>query len=178
MKIINTREELLELFPKNSIGAEIGIFKGEFSKLILEKIKPSLFYMIDPWDGNIVSGDKNGNNITQIHGETFYVNHILPEFGFLPNTKILKHYSDVINLFPDNYLDWVYIDAEHSYFNVKNDLYNCLPKIKKGGIISGHDYNNTMFPGVVKAVTELCQNENLSISYLTEDGCPSFYIIK
>lgn len=178
MEIIKTREELLDIFPKNSIGAEIGIFKGEFSKLILEKITPKLFYMVDPWEGNIVSGDKNGENIISIQGESYYINHILPEFGFLPNTKILRHYSDIINIFPDNYLDWIYIDAEHSYFNVKNDLYNCFSKIKKGGVISGHDYNNNMFPGVVRAVTELCKDKNLNISYLTEDGCPSFYIIK
>jgi hypothetical protein len=178
MITIKTREELLDFFPKNSIGAEIGIFKGEFSKLILKKIQPALFYMIDPWEGNIVSGDKNGNNVISIQGELHYASHILPEFGFLPNTKILRHYSDIINIFPDEYLDWIYIDAEHSYFNVKNDLYNSFSKVKKGGIISGHDYNNDMFPGVVRAVTELCNDKQLSISYLTEDGCPSFYIIK
>jgi hypothetical protein len=178
MKTIKSRELLLNFFPKNSIGAEIGIFKGEFSQIILDTINPSLFYMVDPWEGNIHSGDKNGENMTNISGETYYIEHILPKFGFLKNIKILRNYSDVIQLFPNDYLDWIYIDAEHHYDYVKADLYNCYDKIKKGGIISGHDYNKDMFPGVVQAVTEFCIDKNLEISFITQDGCPSFLIIK
>jgi len=43
------RSELLNKLPKNSIGAEIGVDKGDFSELILKKINPSLLYLIDPW---------------------------------------------------------------------------------------------------------------------------------
>jgi hypothetical protein len=178
MKIIKDRETLLNLFPKNSIGAEVGIFKGDFSQIILDTINPSQFYMIDPWEGNIFSGDKNGENMSSISGEEYYIRNILPKFGFLPNTKILRNYSDVIKLFPNDHLDWIYIDAEHHYEYVREDLYNCYDKVKKGGIISGHDYNEEMFPGVVRAVTELCNDKNMSISFLTQDGCPSFLIIK
>ena len=51
-------------------------------------------------------------------------------------------------------------------------------KIKNGGYIFGHDYNQTMFRGVVNAVNEFCDENNLNISYMTNDGCPTFGIIK
>jgi hypothetical protein len=176
--IIETREKLLELLPKNSIGAEIGVFKGDFSKIILEIVTPQLFYLIDPWEGIIESGDKNGNNIEYIQGHSYYSNNIIKDFLFLPQVKILKHYSDVINIFPDEYLDWIYIDGAHDYTTVKSDLISSYPKIKNGGHIIGHDYSQHMFPGLVNAVNEFCFENNLEISYLTQDGCPSYLIVK
>lgn len=176
--LIKTREQLLELLPKNSIGAEIGVFKGEFSRIILQIINPQLFYLIDPWEGKIESGDKNGNNIEYIDGNSYYINNIIKEFLFLPQIKILKHYSHIINSFPNNYLDWIYIDGAHDYNTVKHDLTSSYPKIKQGGYIMGHDYTTNMFPGLVRAVDEFCLEYNLSIKYLTEDGCPSYLIVK
>ena len=51
-------------------------------------------------------------------------------------------------------LDFVLVDADHSYESVKNDLELWYPKVKNGGIICGDDFNRVHFPGVVKAVTE------------------------
>jgi len=178
MKLIETREELIKLVPKNSIGVEIGVFKGDFSKILLEIIQPQILYLIDPWEGKIESGDKNGNNIEYIDGNTYYANNIIKEFLFNPKIKILKHYSDIINLFPDIHLDWIYIDGAHDYTTVKNDLINSYSKIKQNGYIMGHDYTTNMFPGLVKAVDEFCLEYNLNIEYLTHDGCPSYLIIK
>lgn len=176
-KLIETREELIELIPKNSIGVEIGVFKGDFSKILLETIQPQILYLIDPWEGIIGSGDKNGNNVEQINGESYYVNNIIPQFLFIPQVKILRHYSDIISLFPDNYLDWIYIDGLHEYPFVKHDLEASYNKLKSGGYIMGHDYNSS-FPGVVSAVDEFCTKNNLNIEYLTQDGCPSYLIMK
>ena len=176
--VIKTREELLELLPKNSIGAEIGVFKGEFSKIILNTVKPSILYLIDPWEGTITSGDKNGQNIIDINGEECYIDIILKEFLILPQVKILRNYSDILQMFPNGHLDWIYIDGAHDYHNVKFDLNLSFSKIKTNGLILGHDYNKTSFPGLVKAVDEFCLENNLKIKYLTQDGCPSYLIIK
>lgn len=177
MKTIKTREELIELIPKGKVGAEIGIFKGEFSRILLEKTLPQLFYMIDPWEGRVMSGDKNGQNIEYIDGDRYYVEHIIPEFLFQPHIKILRNYSDILSLFPDNHLDWIYIDGAHDYENVRYDLEHSLLKVKSGGFILGHDYTTNMFPGLVYAVDEFCNNHGLKIEYLTEDGCPSYLIV-
>jgi hypothetical protein len=178
IKLVETREQLITLLPKYSIGAEIGVFKGDFSKILLDIVKPSILYLIDPWEGTIESGDKNGNNIEYIQGYSYYSNNIIRDFLFLPQVKILRHYSDIINLFPNGHLDWVYIDGAHDYITVKNDLVLSYSKIKNGGYIMGHDYTQHIFPGLVKAVNEFCLEYNLNIDYLTEDGCPSYLIKK
>lgn len=61
---------------------------------------------------------------------------------------------DAAMLFPDQSVDFVFIDADHSYESVKKDIDAWLPKIRKNGIISGHDYGNGNPSGVKKAVDE------------------------
>jgi hypothetical protein len=68
--------------------------------------------------------------------------------------KIKKTGNDAAKLFTNEYFDVVYIDAKHTYDAVKEDILNYWPKIKKEGIISGHDYANG-FSGVVNAVNDV-----------------------
>jgi hypothetical protein len=178
MNYIETREELLEFLPKNSIGVEVGVWKGQFSKIILKTLTPKMLYLVDPWEGTIMSGDKNGENISYINGPEYFSNYILPEFLFLDNVKILNTYSSILQMFPDEYMDWIYIDGDHNYESVKHDLEISYSKIKKDGFIMGHDYTTDIFPGLVKAVDEFCLKNKLNIKYLTKDGCPSYLIIK
>lgn len=57
--------------------------------------------------------------------------------------------------YEDASLDWVYIDADHHYEAVKRDILAWLPKVRKGGIIAGHDYAAYPTFGVIEAVTEI-----------------------
>jgi predicted O-methyltransferase YrrM len=57
-------------------------------------------------------------------------------------------------MYPDASLDFVFIDANHTYEAVKRDIDAWLPKMKPGGIISGHDYTVWGDFGVIQAVTE------------------------
>ena len=57
-------------------------------------------------------------------------------------------------MFPNESLDFVFIDAGHMYEEVKEDISLWLPKVKPGGVISGHDYSNK-WPGVAAAVNEM-----------------------
>jgi len=61
-------------------------------------------------------------------------------------------------LFNDQSVDAVYIDANHAYDFVKQDIEEWLPKIRPGGILGGHDYGDTKNPGVSQAVNELLEN--------------------
>lgn len=171
-----TREQLLELLPKHSTGVEIGVFKGDFSKIILEVVNPDKLYLVDPWQGVIESGDKNGQNIQYIDGERYYSDHIVKEFATDVRVHVLRAFSTVLESFEDGYFDWAYVDGNHDYTSVKYDLDVSYRKVKKGGFILGHDYNNNNFPGVVKAVDEFCTANNLTVDYLTKDGCPSYFI--
>jgi hypothetical protein len=59
---------------------------------------------------------------------------------------------DACNLYADNSLDFVYIDASHEYEDIKNDILNWLPKVKNNGILAGHDFS---WDDVSKAVKEV-----------------------
>ena len=50
-------------------------------------------------------------------------------------------------------MDIVFLDADHKYKSVKEDIEAWYPKVRKGGILSGHDFRYTEW-GVIKAVTE------------------------
>jgi len=64
--------------------------------------------------------------------------------------------SDVVEDFQDGYFDWIYIDGDHQYRFVKQDLNLYYPKVKKGGFVTGDDYGHEGWwdNGVQKAVDE------------------------
>lgn len=175
---IETRNDLIKSFNKDMIICEIGVFKGDFSKFIKENLNPSELHLIDVFEGQACSGDKDGNNILWTNLNEEYEN--LKNYFLNDKTvKIHKGRSfDILNNFNDNYFDLIYIDGDHSYEGVKLDLENSFKKVKNGGYICGHDYTSEKFEGVVNAVDEFCKNNNLEINFLTKDGCPSFCIIK
>tara|TARA_B100000287_G_scaffold259395_1_gene243985 strand:- start:20219 stop:20797 length:579 start_codon:yes stop_codon:yes gene_type:complete len=160
---INFLEYISEYIPKGSVAAEIGVFKGEFSDKILKQINPKKLYLIDPWE---LGYDKNGETATykSTNGEklTAYSNEensqeVKEKFHneiIKGQVSIQVGYSyDVVEEFPDNYFDFIYIDGCHLYGCVKSDLNMYWPKLKKGGLMCGHDYHDN-YPGVIKAVEE------------------------
>jgi predicted O-methyltransferase YrrM len=74
------------------------------------------------------------------------------------------------SLYPDNSLEFVFIDANHEYEAVKADLQAWLPKVKKGGHIAGHDYISD--ERVRRAVNEFFT----SCSYDEEENCWYYYV--
>ena len=70
---------------------------------------------------------------------------------------------DAIDKVLDDYIDLVYIDADHGYDSVLADIKAWLPKVKKGKIICGHDYSKTIHPGVVKAVDESFDADEINL---------------
>ena len=61
---------------------------------------------------------------------------------------------NAVKRIPDGSLDFVYIDSNHSYDYVMEDLINWSRKVRKGGIVSGDDYYNFGGAGVVGAVDD------------------------
>ena len=77
---------------------------------------------------------------------------------------------------------YIYIDANHKYEYVKQDINNWYPKLKDGGLFSGHDYldgkiGRTVY-GVKMAVDEFCKSINKTPIITTDKPCPSWYFIK
>lgn len=178
MNIFETRNDFIKTLNKELIICEIGVFKGEFSKFIFDEVSPKELHLIDIFEGMMCSGDKDGNNIVWVDLSN-EIENIKNTFLNNKNVFIHKGFSyDILKNFNDNYFDMIYIDGDHTYNGVKTDLNMSLNKVKIGGLVCGHDYSQTKFPEVVRAVNEFCFENNLEINYITEDGCPTFGIIK
>lgn len=171
------RENIFDLLKiTNPLIAEIGVEYGGFTDLYY---KPHYqIHLIDMWttEGNDYYFSKRPGQV-----ESGY-EQILRKYSDKPNVKIIKNKSlDASILFEDNSLDLIYIDADHSYDAVKTDIEVWYPKLKKGGIISGHDFdpdqdNPDFFKfGVEKAVKEFFgSNFNLT----SENNYKSWYVFK
>ena len=156
--------------------AELGVYEGDFSRELLE-CKPKVLLLVDIWTGTCTSADRNGKNNT-VNFDMFGT-YLSLLFIFSPNihTHIIRGRSDdFLTRIPDDYLDCVYIDSDHSYETTIQELRLSVPKVKKGGWITGHDYVY-LCPGVIQAVDEFIKETGYKIEYLSEDGCPSYYII-
>ena len=76
---------------------------------------------------------------------------------------IRDYTTEAAKQFKDESIDMVFIDALHTYSGVKQDIKDWTPKVRKGGLICGHDYGYPRFPGVKKAVDEAFGELNISV---------------
>ncbi len=129
--------------PKASVCAEIGVWKGEYSKKILEVVGPERLHLIDPWTFQDEYPQRwYGGRRALSQGDMDDVyRDVSSMFQDTPGVIIHRGYSEaVLEGFEDDYFDWVYIDGNHSYEYVLRDLELALQKVKPGGFITGDDY--------------------------------------
>ena len=136
-----TRVELIrnigQEFPKGK-GVEVGTFKGSFSNQIMNNWSGTL-YMVDVWRP-LESGYDDSSNHGRYDGGV-YTDAMENIKGFEDRAIMVRATSEIAsNMFNDNSLDFVYIDANHAYDYVVQDIELWYPKVKKGGFICGHDY--------------------------------------
>lgn len=81
-----------------------------------------------------------------------------------PQLRILRMSSlEAVKIFPEKYFDLVFIDADHFYDPLKQDIKNWLPLVRKGGMLSGHDYGSKRFPDCMRAVDECLGKDNIAL---------------
>lgn len=141
--------------PENAHFVEVGSWKGRSSSFMAVEIinsgKNIKFDCIDTWNGT--PEEELHLNDPSIIAGTLYNE-------FVKNTIPVKHIINpiqlasiqAVNLYPDQSLDFVLLDASHDYLNIITDIQNWSKKIKPGGILAGDDYEWT---GVKQAVNEL-----------------------
>lgn len=140
------REQLGQWLNEHDLlgeGAEVGCAWGGFSQAVLRIWKGQMLYMIDPWSKQ--PDYRESTNETAPFDEWYKECVAFAEGrkGMKPEVKIMRMRStDGAKEFLDNALDWVYIDGNHRYENVCEDLRAWWPKVKSGGLFSGHDYGN------------------------------------
>lgn len=178
-RIRSNRTDILWDMPKDMVCAEVGVAYGDFSKLILERMQPSIFYAIDYFGGEGGGCDIWGrtdladSHLTHLE---WYKQEFEKEIQS-GKMKVLQGLSwDVLDSFPDSYFDYIYLDACHSYDSVSRDVEVVARKIKEGGIIAFNDYTpyNFYTPvtdygayyGVVAAANRLINNSNSEVLFM------------
>jgi len=153
MKNLSSRLELAKHFAKLDFktGAEIGVFSGYFSEVLCQAIPNLKLYCVDAWE--VYPGYRNSKFEPNMLEAYNTAKTRLAPF----NAQIIKKFStDAVKGFKDGSLDFVYIDGNHEYKYVKQDIEAWTPKVRKGGIIAGDDYYMTKTGnlGVIQAVHE------------------------
>ena len=169
MKIVNDREQFLNsLDLKDKYCVEIGVFRGGFSKMILEK-NPLYLYLVDPFEHS--EENYGPGQITTAYSDADDLRIVKTRFKDDKRVIVMKYYShDIAYTFQDNYFDFIYHDASHLYKDLKRDLNEWLPKLKTGGIMAGHDYTENYKEYVVKAVDEFCKENNFEMFLFNQQG--------
>lgn len=172
---INARRHALTRMPKQGIGAEIGVHKGDFSASILQISKPKRLYLIDPWKCFDSPDHKTSlfgsDNVSQTDMDARF-QAVEKRFKKVPAVRILRDTSDAAAVSIRNKeLDFVYIDGDHNYAGVQADLENYYPKVKTGGLIFLDDYTLTGWwrDGVVRAAHEFLARHPCRIDFAMDN---------
>lgn len=167
---VNERSDaMIKIMQKENISrfAEIGVWKGHLMRKILRSYSdiPFLneYWAIDQWD---IMGEEHGRMGKLTYEDwTEKYRRCCEDMYWFKKLRVVRLTSKkAVTLFPKGYFDMVFIDASHFYEDVHEDIGLWLPMVRKGGILSGHDYNNVRFPGVKKAVDEAFGEENIERS--------------
>jgi len=167
--VTGTRNDLAELFAEFGYkkGAEVGVCEGIYSE-ILCKANPELeLICIDPWEPTFKYTPRKVRRLQKEATE-----RLAPY-----KATLIKGYSlEVVKTIPDKSLDFVYIDALHEFDPVIMDIINWIPKIRRGGIIAGHDFCHFKYGGVVFAVEAYTRAHRIDPWYVTRcDREPSWF---
>jgi hypothetical protein len=126
----------------NGICVEIGTWEGGFTQSILEKCSVTKVYCVDPYkhfDNSEYPDAINRLSQSEFDDKFNSVRNTLTS-QFNNKVTFIRETSTIAsNQFPDESVDFVYIDGNHDYKYVLNDIQAWYPKVKKGGYICGDD---------------------------------------
>ena len=168
------------LLPNATTFVEVGVQHGNFAQLILNTWKSLTTYIaIDSWTAwpsNIYYDI--ANNVQSIH-DNIYLQFLLDIEKYGEKVSVIKMDSlAAAELFTNESVDMVYLDAMHHYFAVKRDIETWWPKIRPGGCLSGHDYvldvfHSTIF-SVKPAVDEFARSQGLLVLSTQDENIPAY----
>jgi hypothetical protein len=144
--------------------AEVGVDEGVFSRLFYETKGFREIVLIDPWQDETAQDSMNYKYAT-----------VSVAYSKDPRVKVLRYPSvEAAKMFEDGAFDFVYIDALHDEAHVYEDCMAWFPKVRKGGVLAGHDLS---LESVHSAMERFSLNVN-HIYHKTEDTPSSWYLIK
>lgn len=117
-------------------GAEVGVYRGLYSRYLFKSIKGLHLTGVDLWEIYPGYKDYTPTDIIEAHKEA-------EEVYKGKNGKLIQGWShEVAKTIPDESLDFVFLDANHAYEYVVQDIALWSKKVRKGGIVFGHDFDD------------------------------------
>ena len=161
------RSELASRIPPAGNAIELGVARGFFSAQLLSSPGAFTLYSVDRWAGDRGHGDS----------QCLEAYKRLSPFG--SRSVVIRLSFDVANgLFEDQFFDLVYVDGyAHTGQDDGRTLQEWWPKVKDGGIFSGHDYH-PKFQETMRAVDEFASSVGREIHLTTGDRYPTWWIQK
>jgi len=164
--------------PSNGyVIAEVGVYRGIYLDIYFPHFRNDMVFLADMWSSK---GNWPAYRDSPGLVEAGY-ERIVRDYN-LPNVHLLRMRSHLAaRMFGEEVFDWVYIDASHTYEGAVLDIITWLPLVKRGGVISGHDFDPPATAtdaadfGVEEAVRDMFEDN----FRLTDESCfKSWYVIK
>lgn len=158
----NFYSSVVREFPSGSRFVEVGSWRGRSACFLGVEIhnsgKEIRLDCVDTWNG---SEEHVGYDILENDGlYKEFISNIDPIAHII--NPIRMESLKAVDLYADESLDMVFLDASHKYEDIKADIEAWFPKVKPGGIFSGHDYPT--WTQVVRAVDEFFPGRNFTVS--------------
>lgn len=139
------------------VGAEVGVWRGELSECLLNNVPHLTLHMVDPWEKLEVATPTMPKHLDEViaareeaEARTQYKRRIVHQMTSAQAARDMYMLSRKI--------DFAFIDANHMYEQVREDIDAWWPLIRQNGILAGHDYNGrgdrVLGWGVKRAVDE------------------------
>ena len=173
------RQELLPHLGVSGLGIEIGVQSGDYARMMLEVTNLHLI-LLDSW--RKLDNYPDMSNIPTENNLWLMNNALKTLMPYEGRFTIMRELSEVaVAWFKDELFDFVYLDANHSEAFVSKDLELWWPKVKKGGIMAGHDYLNLKNEindfGVKTAVDRFFTEKNHLVG-VVDHPFPTWYVRK
>jgi len=150
-RVCSSRSELVTKLPQESVVAEVGVLRGDFSQVILREGRPKALHLVD-----------------------FDLSEIAPVVSQDPRVSMHRGDSaETLAAFPDSFFDWIYIDADHSYEGVRRDADVAARKVKPQGYLVFNDFahidQHLGAYGVHRAVSEFAVSHRWPFRWFSYD---------
>ncbi|MEX0677441.1 MAG: class I SAM-dependent methyltransferase [Pirellulales bacterium] len=161
-------------------AAEIGVLRGAFSRMFLDRWRGAVLHLIDPWrhlddyrDISNLSDTEHESCLAEVH------RNLVAHTGRYMIHRQLS--QEAVHAFGNESLDFVYLDANHALEATLRDIRSWMQKVRPGGVLAGHDYLDGDLPeadfGVKSAVRSFEREADL-VAHCTREAWPSWYFIK
>ena len=133
----------------NGVMLEVGVYQGEAMRQFMDSGKFKRYFGVDWWCRNFIDPHEKWLECVEA-GEAVF-DEVAKKY---PVVKMKMTSAEAAGYFSHYVFDFIYIDGNHNYEFIKQDIELWWPKVKVGGYFGGHDYSNLALEGVKRAVEE------------------------